>query len=186
MIRHANRWMPLLFAASLFNSCTCHKQVEEVAQAPTAAERPAGFHSSRPTVLAATPAAPAPEAKAKLAPTPTPGTGAVAVPNDFPSDVSLMKDAEVAQVNQMAGNARQVLVRTEQEQKQLYSFYEQDLRSKGWVLEQNYQAKEQGFLGFRKGNMVLNMTIANDPKNPGKRVVGIMYQEDKPPEFGDF
>jgi hypothetical protein len=68
----------------------------------------------------------------------------------------------------------------------VYDFYQNDLRNKGWALEQHYQAREQSFLGFRKGNNIINVLISKDPKNPGKHIVGVMYQEDKPPEFGDF
>ena len=97
-----------------------------------------------------------------------------------------MQDAELANVKEMAQNARAVLVRTEQELPQVYSFYEKDLKAKGWTLEQNYQAENQAFLGFRRGNTILNMTIAKDPNNPGKRLVNIMYQEDQKPEFDEF
>ena len=187
-MRYVNRWMPLLFVGSLMSSCTCHQQVEETAKAPTSIDHPVGF-SARPTALVFPTVASMPT----MPPTPaieavaTPTEGLVAgLPSDFPSDVTLMKDAEIAGVRKMAGDAQTVLVMTQQDREQVYEFYEKDLKDKGWNLEQNYQGKDQSFLGFRKGNTIINMTIATDPKNPGKRVVGIMYQQDKPPPFGDF
>jgi hypothetical protein len=188
LMRYSNRWMPLLFVGSLMSSCTCHQQVEEVAKAPTSMDHPVGF-SARPTTVVFPTVASMPT----MPPTPaieavaTPTTGLVAgLPSDFPSDVTLMKDAEIAGVRKMAGDAQNVLVMTQQDRQQVYEFYEKDLKDKGWNLEQTYQGKDQSFLGFRKGNTIINMTIATDPNDPSKRVVGIMYQEDKPPEFGDF
>ncbi|MBI4517238.1 MAG: hypothetical protein HY699_15640 [Deltaproteobacteria bacterium] len=181
------RWLPLLFAGSLISSCTCRQQVEQVAGSPT--QRPAGFHVAgrrtviAPTVLVAPTLPPAPTSEI------TPGPGAEpegTLPSDFPADVTLMKDAEITGVQRLPADARAVLVRTEQEKSQVYDFYEQDLREKGWTLEQNYQGKEQSFLGFRRGNTILNLTVTEDPKNPGKRMVMVMYQEDQPPDFGDF
>jgi len=188
-MRYVNRWMPLLFVGSLMSSCTCHQQVEETAKAPTSIDHPVGF-SARPTALvfptvASMPTMPPTPAIEAVA-TPTEGGVVAGLPSDFPSDVTLMKDAEIAGVRKMAGDAQTVLVMTQQDREQVYEFYEKDMKDKGWNLEQTYQGKDQSFLGFRKGNTIINMTIATDPKNPGKRVVGIMYQQDKPPAFGDF
>ena len=191
-MRDHRRWLPLLFVACVFGSCTCHQQVEQTAGSPNLAksgiaDRPAGFDTGQKDLkLGQAPAAPAMPPTPNQAP-PPPAQGDVAeIPADFPSDVKLMQDAELANVREMAQNAHAVLVRTEQELPQVYSFYESDLKSKGWTLEQNYQAENQAFLGFRRGNTILNMTIAKDPNNPGKRLVNIMYQEDQKPDFDEF
>jgi hypothetical protein len=187
-MRYLNRWMSLLFAGSLISSCTCHQQVEQTAGAPTVGEHSAGFHSSRSTVGVPTPgiAPTLPPTLPQLAATATPAGVGKGLPPDFPADVPLMKDAEVAGVQQMPQNARSVLVRSTQDRREIYEFYEKDLRDKGWVIEQSYQGKDQSFIGLRKGKQLLNVTMGNDPKNPNKRIVGFMYQEDQPPEFGDF
>jgi hypothetical protein len=186
-MRYVNRWMPLLFIGSFISSCTCHKEVEQVAKLPNA-QRPAGFHISAPTVVLPTAQGlrlgqPTPP---QIFPTITPGGGVAGMPADFPSDVPLMKDAQVEMVHEMPQNARNVLVRTSEDQKQLYEFYQKDLKDKGWVLEQYYEAKQQAFLGFRKGKTVLNMVFSSDPKDPSKRLVSFIYQEEQPLPFKEF
>ncbi len=185
---YTSRLLPLFFVASVVSSCTCHRDVEQVAEVPASAQRPAGFRSSHPTVVVPTVSAPQamPPTVPQVAPPLTPPAGVAGLPGDFPADVPLMKDAEVAMVQQLPGDARNVLLRTEDDRKTVYEFYQKDLPEKGWVLEQHYQAKEQSFLGFRKGKTIVNMVITQDPKTPGKQLVAIMYQEDRPPEFGDF
>jgi hypothetical protein len=188
LMRYINRWILLLFAGSLISSCTCHQQIEQVAGAPTVAQHSAGFNSSRSTVTVPTAGAATtmPQTPPQVAATATPVTQGSVLPPDFPADVPLMKDAEITGIQQLPQNARSVLVRSDQELGKIYEFYQQDLRDKGWVMEQNYQGKDQSFLGFRKGKTLLNVMVVNDPNNPSKRMVSFMYQEDHPPEFGDF
>lgn len=184
-----NHWLPLLFLGSLISSCTCHKQVEDIAKAPTPAGHGTGFASSRPTLhapaMAAPPTMPPTRPQADAA-SPTPVTEAGQLPPDFPTDVPMMEGFEVGDIHKLPADAKAVIIRAQQERKDIYEFYEKDLRAKGWVIEQNYQGKEQSFLGFKKGNTILNVTVTNDHKNPGKRIISMMYQEDHPPEFGDF
>ncbi len=188
-MRYFNRRLAPLFVISMMASCTCHQQVEETAKVPSSLEHPVGF-GTRPTVvvfptvgaLPTMPPTPAMEAAA----TPTAGGAMAGLPEDFPGDVALMKDAQIFGVRKMAGDAKNVVVTTQQDTAQVYDFYEKDLKDKGWDLKQTYQGKDQSFLNFQKGNTIINMTIATDPKDPSKRVVSIMYQEDKPPPFGDF
>lgn len=190
-MRDRKRWLPLLFAGSLISSCTCSQQTEQVAKPAAPVDRHVGFDTGQNIQVGKAPNAPdMPATPNQFPPTPqaeNPDQNQVAeIPADFPSDVQLMQDAEVAGVHEMAQNARSVLLRTDQELPGMYSFYEKDLKAKGWTLEQNYQAKDQAFLGFRRGNTILNMTIAKDPNNPTKRLVNVMYQEDHKPDFDEF
>lgn len=178
-----------LVGCSLLRSCACQEGAEEVATASATPGRRVGFQSSEEK-HAPPPPATAPQAmpptQPLFEPTAAPPSGLAGLPTNFPSDVTLMEDAEVAMVQDLAGDARNVLVRTDEQQEKLYDFYDSDLRAKGWTLEQHYRAKEQSFLGFRKGKTIINVLITKDPKDPDRRIVGIMYQEDQPPEFGDF
>ncbi|HVN86152.1 MAG TPA: hypothetical protein VMW17_15035 [Candidatus Binatia bacterium] len=189
-MRDRRRLFPLLFIGSLMSSCTCHRQVEEAPNPSALSQRHVGFDTGGPSTggslkLGEAPAAP------EMPPTPNqvpqaPEGNVAEIPPDFPSDVQLMQDAELAAVHPMAQGAHAVLVRTEQDMSQMYNFYQSDLKAKGWTLEQNYQAKDQAFLGFRRGNTILSVTFAKDPSNPSKRLVNIMYQEDQKPEFDEF
>lgn len=172
----------LLFAGSTFSSCTCHQQLPEVAQAPT---RAAGFQSSRPTAMAPTAIAPPTLPPAPVAGVPSPA-GAAELPPDFPTDVAVMEGFAVTSVNPAPKAGHNIQFSAAQERQEIYQHYDSDLRSKGWVPEQSYEGKDQSFLNFRKGKTMVLMTIANDPRNPGKRVVSVLYYEDEPPEFGEF
>jgi hypothetical protein len=188
-MRYGRFLVAVLFAGSLVSSCTCRQQVEQVTQAPSLVDRPPGFVSSKPTVIGATIAAPPTpqptEPQTLTAPTPA-DTEEIGLPPDFPSDIPPIRDGEVAAVNELPQNARGVIVRTAEPREYLYDLFERDLRDKGWVVEQNYNSKDQSFLGFRKGTTILNVIMTNDPKDPGKRIVSFMYQEEEPIEFDEF
>jgi len=41
-------------------------------------------------------------------------------------------------------------------------------------------------MSFKKGDMVANVTIAEDPKNPGQQILAVMYEQEKPLDFDEF
>jgi hypothetical protein len=156
----------------------------DIAAAPT---RAVGFQGSRPTVNAPTVGAAPTLPPTPLASAPTPPPAAdVELPADFPADIVMMEGFKVAAVNPAPKAGHNVQFHTERDRDDIYRYYESDLRSKGWQPEQQYEGKDQSFLNFRKGNTMVLLTIANDPRDPGKRVVSLLYYQDDPPEFGDF
>jgi len=175
-------FIALLLAGSTLSSCTCHQQMPEVAQAPT---RPAGFQSSRPTAMKPTAIAPPTLPPTPAAGAPSPAAGAE-LPPDFPSDVAMMEGFAVTSVAPAPKAGHNIQFSAEQERQDIYQHYDKDLRAKGWQPEQAYEGKDQSFLNFRKGKTMVLMTISNDPRHPGKRIVSMLYYEDEPPEFGEF
>src|SRR5216684_1340834 len=106
----------LLLSAALFSSCTCHKELAPISQAPPAFEGHSGWsasasatpqaHAQAPT---ATPAAKQPPEQVAAASTPT---VPAAIPDDFPKDVPIYKGAAVTQVQGLANNAHNVIFTT--------------------------------------------------------------------------
>ena len=183
----------ILLSAAMFASCTCH---EQVAREPTGFQEPSsGFHASgskpTPQVQAmaptATPAArpglgmKTPPEQAAAEPTPP-----AAVPADFPKDVPIFKDAALAQVQDLANSAHNVIFTTAAPVTDVSSFYEQKLTGAGWKVTQQFAHSNHAFMTFQKGNMIANVTIAEDVRHPGQQVIAIMYEQQRPAEFDDF
>ncbi len=176
----------LLVSAVLFSSCTCHKQV---GQAPSFQEPPSGFHAAKPSPHARaaaptpTPAANVPPAELAAAPSPT---GPVQIPEDFPKDVPIFKDAALAQVQSLPNNAHNVIFSTSAAVGDVTSFYRDQLTSAGWKIAQQFSRSNHAFTSFQKGNFIANVTVAEDVRHPGQQVIAIMYEEQKPLDFDEF
>lgn len=178
-MRHSSNTLAhLLLLAMTVSSCTCGSE----APAPPVAlpTRPPGFQNTAPPKPTATAAPQAPTATVAAQPSPTSET--LALPDDFPKDIPVMDGATVAAVQKLGGGAHNVLFTTKAEGPQIFDFYKDDLKQKGHEVTQQYQTTGQSFLSFKKGNLVTNVVIAKDPKDPKKRVVGIMYYEEQPTE----
>lgn len=176
----------LLFGVLSMASCTCHKDVGS----PTFQEPPSGFHSAQsetkpglhvkaPTV---TPAKAAPEEVA-AAGTPTPAAN---LPADFPKEVPVYKDAAVSNVQDLANNAHNVVFSTSAPVAEVSDFYQTTMTRQGWKVTQEFHRAEHAFMTFEKGQMVANVTVSVDARNPGKQMIAIMYEERKPLEFDEF
>jgi hypothetical protein len=177
----------VLLSAALFTSCTCHK---DVSPPPTSStfDVPTGFRvpgmkitPRAIEVVKATPAAqPTPPQMAEARPTPA------NMPSDFPPDVPIYKDAALADVQSLANNAHNVIFRTGDTIPNVYHFYEEQMGKNGWQVTQRVQRTEHAFISFKKGDMIANLTIAEDAQNPGKQVIAIMYEQQKPLDFDEF
>lgn len=172
-------------------SCTCHQDVPETS---TRVEQRGGFNAALPTrkreprqendVLARTRLTPeVPPTLPPAADTPTPGT--VALPDNFPADVPVFKDAEPVAVQNVAHDGRTVLFHVDAEPKEVFSFYKEKMAKVGWNTEQEYSTKGQSFLSFKKGSTITNVTIAKDPKT-GKQVIAVMYYDEPELPFPEF
>jgi hypothetical protein len=174
-----------LLSAVMFNSCTCQK---DVAPLPTTSmKEPApGFHASEPNKTpqqkVQAPTVP-PVQPQQVAAAPTP-TVPVEVPKDFP--VPVFEGASVAQVQSLANDAHNVIFRTSAPANDLYNFYQDKLTHDGWKATQQFQRGGHAFISFKKGAMVANVTIAEDPKNPGQQILAVMYEQEKPLDFDEF
>lgn len=178
----------ILLSATLFTSCTCHK---DISPPPSTSlnKPPSGFPVVSGTKIAprqmevakATPeAAPTPPQVAAANPTPA------NMPADFPPDVPVYKDAALSEVQNLANNAHNVIFRTDDPIPKVFDFYQDQMRKNGWQSTQQVQRSTHGFISFKKGNMIANLTIAEDVQNPGKQVIAIMYEQEKPLDFEEF
>lgn len=183
----------VLVGSATFGSCTCHRETPPV---PQATGRPSGFSSTLPTQGKAS----SPNAAANSGPSPvgtsltpltTPSPRAVptlqevALPENFPTDLPVYKGAKPFAVQNLAGNARNVLFQVDAQAPEVFNFYQDQMRGQGWQESQQYQTKEQAFLSFKKGKMITNMTISKDPRT-GRQVVAIMYQQEEDLPFPEF
>jgi hypothetical protein len=176
----------VLLSAALFTSCTCNKDVSPPPSSTFEAP-PSGFHASgvkiTPHVLdvaKATPAAqPTPPQMAEAQPT-------AVMPPDFPPDVPVYKGASLSDVQDLANSAHNVVFKTADSIPNVYSFYDTQMRKNGWQVTQQLQRSEHAFISFKKGDMVANLTIAEDVQNPGRQVIAIMYEQEKPLDFEEF
>lgn len=180
----------VLLVTTMFTSCTCHKDVSQPPKVDEAS-RPSGFHASGPKITppakVEAPAAQAvptrPGNVAQVGATPTPPAD---VPADFPKDVPIFKDAELARVQDLANNAHNVLFSTVAPVAEVFSFYQSKMARDGWKVSEQFQRQGHAFLKFEKGNMVANVTVAEDVSNPGKQIIAIMYEEQQPLPFDEF
>ena len=115
-------------------------------------------------------------------PTPVPE---VELPEGFPEDVPLLEGSRAFAVQELAGDARNVLFHVDENKAEVFRHYRSSMQEEGWEITQEYEANHQSFLSFKKGQMIANMTISTDPRT-GKRVVGIMYQEEEELPFPEF
>ncbi len=176
----------VLLGAMVFSSCTCHDQVS---QAPTFQEPPSGFHSGAKVTPQAraqgpvtTPARPfGPQVAAGPSPTPP-----ADIPADFPKDVPIYKDASLNRVQNLANNAHNVIFSTQAPISDVSNFYQSQMTGSGWKISEQFSRDNHAFFKFEKGDMVANLTIAEDVQNPGKKIIAIMYEQQQALPFDEF
>ena len=175
----------VLLSAVMFNSCTCEKAV---APPPTTTLKdvPSGFRAAEsnktPQQQVAAPTVP-PATPQEVAAAPTP-TLPADVPKDFP--VPVFEGAAVAQVQGLANNAHNVIFKTNAATNDIYNFYQDKLTHSGWKVTQQFQRAGHAFISFKKGDMVANVQIIEDPKSPGQQILAVMYEQEKPLDFDEF
>jgi len=172
----------LLLAMSL-SSCTCHKDLpprpEPTPTSQPFKEREGGLSTKSPSPRIAG-ATPTPEVQ-QAADQP-----AVALPGDFPREVPIFGDAKVDQVQELPNNAHNVVFRTSGSVTEVTRFYHDQLSGSGWNVTQQFERPNHAFMTYRKGNLIANVTIAEDSRTPGQQVIAIMYEEEKPLPFDEF
>ncbi len=185
------RSSPLIAVAVLtltFSSCTCGSSTPD-APPPLASSR-----GKLDMLKRAEPAAPdvpqariAPQgAEARSAPSlPTAATNTT-LPDDFPSDVPLYKDAKVSSVQALPNHGHSVVFTVDQaDPGEVFDFYKGDMGRSGWKTDQEHKGKDQSFLSFKKDKTVTYVQITRDPAS-GKQVVAVMYFREEPLPFDEF
>ena len=187
MIQWLGRLGGMLVLSMAVGSCTCHR---DVPQLPAPAERSRnGFSADLPTPKGDKQAAAAPTRRTPPPPTEasesTPTMGKAELPEDFPKDIPVMEGSDAVAVQELAGNARNVLFNTDAEPTVIFNHYRSNMQTEGWNVTQEYAGKDQSFLSFKKGKTITNMTIARDPRT-GKQIVAVMYYEEEDLPFPEF
>lgn len=172
-------------AASLssFSSCTCHEETPE----PPArlAQRPMTFATPRqPEVpeVRVPPRVVTPPSTPKVPTTPDQS----GLPDNFPEGVPVPYGGKVMAVQNLANDARSVVFSSDSDTPELFNLYKNTMSGSGWGKPtQEYQGKDQSFLSFKRGDTITNVSVTKDPKT-GKRVVAVMYYDEKPLPFPEF
>lgn len=172
-----------------FSSCTCSSTTPEAPPTPKA--RAGGFGGMLKSTDRAIPdvatgqITPEPVAPREAPAVPTPPSQ-TELPANFPEDMPVFEGAEVAAVQTVPSGGNNVVFTVDSaEASKVFSFYKDDLTRKGWKTTQEYEGKDQSFLTFEKDNVLTNVSITLDPKS-GKRVIAVMYYEQKPLDFPEF
>jgi hypothetical protein len=163
--------------AMSLSSCECEKSSPPEVSESTGTK----FEGGKPPGMAEATKPPAKEEQEPVAQTTPP-----ALPDDFPKDIPVLEGAEVAQVQDLPNNARNVIFLTDKAVPGITNFYRKKLEDAGWKLTQNAERGTHAFVSFKRGNMIANLQVAEDSRHPGKRVVAIMYEEEKPLPFEEF
>lgn len=187
MNHRSMRLAALVVSLLPFSSCTCQQQAPEP---PKVAER-SGFGAimtprKLPERAEARITPRQPEPAEKEVPTPLAKLPQTTVPENFPEGVPIPEGSEVMAVQSLANEARNVVFATEGDSPQLFKLYKDSMGDSGWGNPtQEHQGKEQSFLSFKKDDTIINISISKDPRS-GKRVVAVMYYEEKPLPFPEF
>jgi len=183
----------VLLTAMAFSSCTCNRQVDAPGSGPSGFKVEIG-PTATPEVAESMPTAEitptAATTKTASVGTPTPGGVPTAtppdrLPTDFPSEVPVIPGSTLAQVQDMANSARNVIFTSDKPVPDLVKTYEDTMTKQGWRITQQFTRDRHAFATYEKGNMLVNVTIVNDADSPGQQVIAVMYEEQRPMEFDD-
>lgn len=109
-----------------------------------------------------------------------------AIPEDFPDEIPIFKDAELSQVQPLANNAHNLVFQTAEPVSNVNQFYHDRMTAEGWQVTQQFERENHAFTTFKKDDMIMNLTIATDARNPGKQVIAIMYEKEAELPFDEF
>ncbi|GIW44470.1 MAG: hypothetical protein KatS3mg077_1752 [Candidatus Binatia bacterium] len=184
-MRGMEKWLVAGLALAMsMSSCTCERALPPVPEPPHS-----GFAEREGAVVTASP----PAQVAKATPTPkveraaeSPTPAAVSLPEDFPADVPIYAGAKLEQVHDLPNNAHNVIFRAEGSVEDINRFYHEKLSQAGWNVTQQFARPNHAFMTYKKGNLIANVTIAEDARDPNQRVIAIMYEEEQPLPFEEF
>lgn len=183
-MKHLERWIVAGLCLGLtMSSCTCERALPPAPEPPAALpERGTGLTMPSPSPQVAK-ATPTPETQRAEE---TPSPPAVALPEDFPADVPIYAGARLEQVHDLPNNAHNVIFRAEGSVEDINRFYHEKLSAAGWNVTQQFARPNHAFMTYKKGNLIANVTIAEDARDPSRRVIAIMYEEEQPLPFEEF
>lgn len=132
-----------------------------------------------------------PSGKVRRTPRPTrppepTATRPSAVPTDFPSEVPIFEGSTLMKADAMANNAHNVIFSVQDSVANVTTFYRDKLTKEGFEITQEVTRGEHSFATYKKGDLLVNVTIANDARSPGQQIIAIMYETEKPLPFDEF
>ncbi|HYD48713.1 MAG TPA: hypothetical protein VEB21_10215 [Terriglobales bacterium] len=164
-----------------FSSCECRK---EAPPRPADSESNAGFKLTM-AVPAVTPQRTLAVATPTSGPEPSP-TFLSELPKDFPSEVPVYEGANLMQAQPMANDAQNVLFSVKDNVANVRAFYHKKMTDQGFEMTQEFDRGNHAFATFKKGDLLVNVTVAEDARNPGQQVIAVMYEREKPLPFEEF
>ena len=175
-----------LLATMSFSSCECSKDTPPIPEEAFATPR-VGFKVD-PTKPAAqlTKVTPVPREPEEDLEKDRESLDLAAIPEDFPDEIPIFKDAELSQVQPLANNAHNLVFETATPVTDVNQFYQDKMAASGWQVTQQFERDNHAFTTFKKDDMIMNLTIARDARNPGKQVIAIMYEKEEPLPFDEF
>ncbi len=87
----------------------------------------------------------------------------IALPEDFPKDMPVMKDA-VVKMTADAGNSRMVMLSVGAPVADVLAFYQDNLKAQGWKIEATTSTPESALLFVSKAGEKAQVTIAKNDK----------------------
>lgn len=173
----------VLFLAMAFSSCTCLDRADPpiaIEDSDSESRSQASSPAVTATRQAVTPTQVAETATPEVRPTLTPPSQ---IPADFPSEVPVIPGSTLAQVQDLANNARNVLFTSEKSVPELVQTYQDTLTKAGWRITQQFTRDQHAFATYEKDKMLVNVTVVTDFEAPGQQIIAVMYEEQKPLEF---
>lgn len=183
-MKRVEQWLVAgVCVAMSMSSCTCERALPPAPQPPSELPQRGAVAftvSPSPHVAKATAT---PQARVAGA---TPSPPAVSLPEDFPADVPIYAGARLEQVHDLPNNAHNVIFRAPGSVEEINQFYHEKLAAAGWSVTQQFARPNHAFMTYKKGNLIANVTIAEDASDPNQRVIAIMYEEEQPLPFEEF
>jgi len=109
-----------------------------------------------------------------------------ALPSDFPTEIPVYEGANLVSTHSMANDARNVLFTVSDPVPVVSRFYRNKLESQGFEVTQQSDRGIHTFTTYKKGDLLINLTVANDDRNPGHQLISVMYEHVKPLPFDEF
>lgn len=103
--------------------------------------------------------------------------GSSEVPDSFPSDVTVYKDAEVVGSTE-ADDGVTLMLTTSDSITKVTDFYTKDIKDNSWIISSSSNFEESSLITAEKGNKSLLITIAPD-KSSGKTSIALLVSATK-------
>lgn len=165
----------LVFSMS---ACECRKENPSPA-AKELATPDLGSKLGSPVAKKSSTPKPTKEAK----PTETPPAN---LPANFPKEIPVIEGSTLMKTSPMANDAQNVIFSVADSVSNVSDTYRNKLQAQGFEITQKIEREGHTFFTFKKGDLLVNVTIADDQRSPGQQIIAVMYETEKPLPFDEF